>query len=186
MNAYTINTGLFNSGAPCLAWLRASGTNSIQPMKITLHLGIWGCLLIEDGNRMIPDRQQDRQQNRTQNFSTIIICTETTRSTDHWQHGFSRNDITDVILTHLHFDHCGGSIVREKGINWSPAFKQATYWSNQRHWKWAARPNDREKLHSSKKTSFDTGKRSTPFSSKRKPKVSARLPVRQVLAIPMP
>jgi glyoxylase-like metal-dependent hydrolase (beta-lactamase superfamily II) len=59
-------------------------------------------------------------------------------------HGFHRDDITDVLLTHLHFDHCGGSIVRE-GDRLVPAFKNATYWSHSRHWKWATEPNDREK-----------------------------------------
>jgi glyoxylase-like metal-dependent hydrolase (beta-lactamase superfamily II) len=60
------------------------------------------------------------------------------------RHGFSKNDITDVILTHLHFDHCGGSIMRE-GDKLVPAFKNATFWSNERHWKWATQPNAREK-----------------------------------------
>ncbi len=55
-----------------------------------------------------------------------------------------KDDITDVFLTHLHFDHCGGSIKRE-GDKLVPAFKNATYWSNERHWKWATEPNDREK-----------------------------------------
>ena len=59
-------------------------------------------------------------------------------------HGFHRDDITDVLLTHLHFDHCGGSIVRE-GDKLVPAFKNATYWSNEGHWNWAVHPNDREK-----------------------------------------
>ncbi len=47
-------------------------------------------------------------------------------------------------LTHLHFDHCGGSIKRE-GDKLVPAFKNATYWSNEKHWQWATHPNDREK-----------------------------------------
>jgi glyoxylase-like metal-dependent hydrolase (beta-lactamase superfamily II) len=59
-------------------------------------------------------------------------------------HGFNRNDITDVLLTHLHFDHCGGSIMRE-GDKLVPAFKNASFWSNARHWKWATEPNEREK-----------------------------------------
>jgi glyoxylase-like metal-dependent hydrolase (beta-lactamase superfamily II) len=59
-------------------------------------------------------------------------------------HGFSKDDITDVILTHLHFDHCGGAIIKE-GDKLVPAFKNATYWSNQQHWNWAINPNDREK-----------------------------------------
>ena len=58
--------------------------------------------------------------------------------------GFHRNDITDVILTHLHFDHCGGSIIRE-GDQFIPAFAHARYWSNETHWNWATQPNAREK-----------------------------------------
>jgi glyoxylase-like metal-dependent hydrolase (beta-lactamase superfamily II) len=59
-------------------------------------------------------------------------------------HGFSRADITDVFLTHLHFDHCGGSILRQ-GDKLVPAFPNAVYWSNADHWQWATQPNDREK-----------------------------------------
>jgi glyoxylase-like metal-dependent hydrolase (beta-lactamase superfamily II) len=58
--------------------------------------------------------------------------------------GFCKDDITDVLLTHLHFDHCGGSVERVDG-KLVTAFKNATYWSNERHWKWAIEPNDREK-----------------------------------------
>jgi glyoxylase-like metal-dependent hydrolase (beta-lactamase superfamily II) len=60
------------------------------------------------------------------------------------KYGFVKDDITDVVLTHLHFDHCGGSIDRIDG-KLVPAFKNATYWSNESHWKWATQPNDREK-----------------------------------------
>ena len=60
------------------------------------------------------------------------------------KHGFTKDDITDVFLTHLHFDHCGGSIVRD-GDKLVPAFKNATYWSNKNHWQWATQPNEREK-----------------------------------------
>jgi len=60
------------------------------------------------------------------------------------KYSFNRNDITDVFLTHLHFDHCGGSIVRE-GDKLVPAFRNATYWSNEQHWRWATQPNEREK-----------------------------------------
>jgi glyoxylase-like metal-dependent hydrolase (beta-lactamase superfamily II) len=58
--------------------------------------------------------------------------------------GFSKEDVTDVFLTHLHFDHCGGAIVRE-GDALVPAFKNATYWSTEKHWYWATEPNDRER-----------------------------------------
>jgi len=60
------------------------------------------------------------------------------------RYGFSKDDITDVILTHLHFDHCGGSIVKEND-KLIPAFKNAVYWSNEMHWQWATQPNERER-----------------------------------------
>jgi glyoxylase-like metal-dependent hydrolase (beta-lactamase superfamily II) len=60
------------------------------------------------------------------------------------KHGFHRDDITDVFLTHLHFDHCGGSIIRD-GDKLAPGFKNATYWSNEGHWENATKPNEREK-----------------------------------------
>ena len=60
------------------------------------------------------------------------------------KHGFTKDDITDVFLTHLHFDHCGGSIEKD-GDKLIPAFKNATYWSNKNHWQWATQPNAREK-----------------------------------------
>jgi len=60
------------------------------------------------------------------------------------KHGFTPDDITDVILTHLHFDHCGGAVKIENG-NYVPAFKNAIYWSQETHWKWALSPNEREK-----------------------------------------
>ena len=60
--------------------------------------------------------------------------------------GFSPDDITDVFLTHLHFDHCGGAIQWNKDrTGFEPAFKNAYYWSTKSHWKWATEPNAREK-----------------------------------------
>ena len=57
--------------------------------------------------------------------------------------GFSTNEVTDVILTHLHFDHCGGAV--NKGNNFELAFPNAKYWTNKEHWEWANNPNQREK-----------------------------------------
>jgi len=60
--------------------------------------------------------------------------------------GYTSNDISDVILTHLHFDHCGGAVQKTKDNSLlEPTFKKATYWSNEKHWKWATEPNKREK-----------------------------------------
>jgi glyoxylase-like metal-dependent hydrolase (beta-lactamase superfamily II) len=61
------------------------------------------------------------------------------------EQGYHRDDITDVFLTHLHFDHCGGAIERTKDDKLLPTFKNAKYWSNENHWKWATEPNKREK-----------------------------------------
>ena len=60
--------------------------------------------------------------------------------------GYTRDDITDVFLTHLHFDHCGGAVEwNEQKNGYRPAFKNAMYWSTKNHWEWAINPNDREK-----------------------------------------
>ena len=62
------------------------------------------------------------------------------------KYGFHKDDITDVFMTHLHFDHCGGSIQWNKDrTGYEPAFKNAKFWTNAAHWEWATKPNNREK-----------------------------------------
>ncbi len=61
------------------------------------------------------------------------------------EHGFTKADITDVFLTHLHFDHVGGAVEKTTDGNLKPTFPNAKYWTNQRHWDWALNPNPREK-----------------------------------------
>jgi glyoxylase-like metal-dependent hydrolase (beta-lactamase superfamily II) len=102
------------------------------------------CLLIEDGNRLIlvDNGNGDKQDEKF--FSHYYLHGDDTLDKSLLQHGFHRDDITDVFLTHLHFDHCGGSIMRA-GDQLVPAFKNATYWSNEAHWNWATKPNEREK-----------------------------------------
>ena len=102
------------------------------------------CLLIEDGNKLIliDNGMGDKQDEKF--FGHYYLHGDDTLDKSLAQHGFSKDDITDVFLTHLHFDHCGGSIVRD-GDKLIPAFKNATYWSNELHWDWAVNPNDREK-----------------------------------------
>jgi len=146
MNAYTINTGYFKlDGGAMFGVVPKSIWNKLNPADEN-NMCTWAlrCLLIEDGNRLIlvdngiGDKQDDRF------FSHYYLHGDDTLDKSLNKYGFSRNDITDVILTHLHFDHCGGSIIRE-GDKLVPAFKNAVYWSNERHWKWATQPNDREK-----------------------------------------
>ena len=102
------------------------------------------CLLIEDGKRLIlvdtgiGDKQDEKF------FSHYYLHGEDTLDRSLAVPGFHRDDITDVFLTHLHFDHVGGAVVRNGGQLF-PAFKNATYWSNERHWNWAVHPNEREK-----------------------------------------
>lgn len=102
------------------------------------------CLLIEHEGRLvlIDNGMGDKQSEKF--FGYYYLHGEHTLDKSLAGAGFSKDDITDVFLTHLHFDHCGGAIVRE-GDALVPAFKNATYWSNADHWKWATEPNDREK-----------------------------------------
>jgi len=102
------------------------------------------CLLIEDGGRLILVDNGIGDKQDAKFFSHYYLHGDDTLDKSLAAHGFNREDITDVLLTHLHFDHCGGSISRE-GERLVPAFKNATYWSHSRHWKWATEPNAREK-----------------------------------------
>lgn len=146
MKLYTIDTGFFKlDGGAMFGVVPKSIWNKLNPADSN-NLCNWAmrCLLIEDGNRLIlvdnglGDKQDDKF------FGHYYLNGDDTLAKSLSLHGFHANDITDVILTHLHFDHCGGSIVRQ-GDKLVPAFKNATYWSNERHWKWATQPNDREK-----------------------------------------
>jgi len=102
------------------------------------------CLLVEDGNRLIlidtgiGDKQSEKF------FSHYYLHSDDTLQKSLAAKGFSTGDITDVFLTHLHFDHVGGAVKRN-GEKLLPAFKNATYWSNPSHWDWAVNPNEREK-----------------------------------------
>jgi glyoxylase-like metal-dependent hydrolase (beta-lactamase superfamily II) len=146
MKLYTIDTGFFklDGGAmfgvvPKVIWDRVNPADEN-------NLCTWAmrCLLVEDGDRLIlidtgiGDKQDDKF------FSFYYLHGDATLDLSLAKYGFHRDDITDVFLTHLHFDHVGGAIVRddEKLV---PTFKNATYWSNSKHWDWAVNPNDREK-----------------------------------------
>lgn len=102
------------------------------------------CLLIEEGNRLVLVDNGIGNKQDAKFFGHYYLHGDDSLDKSLAQYGFHRNDITDVILTHLHFDHCGGSIERD-GDKLLPAFRNAHYWSNERHWKWATQPNAREK-----------------------------------------
>lgn len=146
MKLHTIDTGLFklDGGAmfgvvPKAIWQKTNPADAH-------NLCTWAmrCLLIEDGNKLtlvdtgIGDKQNEKF------FSHYYLHGDETLAKSLATLGFSAADITDVFLTHLHFDHVGGAIVRA-GETLIPAFKNATYWSNKKHWQWAVEPNAREK-----------------------------------------
>lgn len=146
MNLFTINTGHFKlDGGAMFGVVPKSIWNKINPADEN-NMCSWAlrCLLIEDGNRLIlvDNGMGDKQDAKF--FGHYYLHGDDTLDKSLAAHGFNRNDITDVFLTHLHFDHCGGSIRRE-GDKLVPAFNHASYWSNRRHWKWATEPNEREK-----------------------------------------
>jgi glyoxylase-like metal-dependent hydrolase (beta-lactamase superfamily II) len=146
MNLYTINTGHFKlDGGAMFGVVPKSIWNKLNPADEN-NLCSWAlrCLLIEEEGKLIliDNGMGDKQDAKF--FGHYYLHGDDTLDKSLAQYGFSKDDITDVFLTHLHFDHCGGSIKRE-GDQLVPAFKNATYWSNENHWNWAIKPNDREK-----------------------------------------
>ena len=148
MKIYPIETGNFklDGGAmfgvvPQTIWQKTNPADANNRIDIAAR-----CLLIEDGDKLIlVDTGMGNKQSE-KFFSYYSLWGN--HSLDHSlkAHGFHREDITDVFMTHLHFDHCGGSIQWNKGRTaYEPAFKNATFWTNEEHWKWATNPNAREK-----------------------------------------
>ena len=149
MKLYPINNGFFklDGGAmfgvvPQSLWQRTNPADSKNMCTWAMR-----SLLIEDGDRLmlidtgIGDKQSEKF------FSHYYLHGEDSLDKSLASNGFSRGDITDVLLTHLHFDHCGGSIQygNSERTFTEPAFKNAHFWSNDKHWEWATNPNPREK-----------------------------------------
>ena len=146
MNLYTIDTGLFKlDGGAMFGVVPKSIWQKLNPPDDN-NMCTWAmrCLLVEEGDRLIliDNGMGDKQDAKF--FGHYYLHGDDTLEKSLAKHGFSKEDITDVFLTHLHFDHCGGSIIRE-GEKLRPAFDNAIYWSNEKHWEWAVNPNDREK-----------------------------------------
>ncbi|HYF31904.1 MAG TPA: MBL fold metallo-hydrolase [Chitinophagaceae bacterium] len=146
MKLYAINTGYFKlDGGAMFGVVPKSIWTKLNPSDEN-NLCSWAmrCLLIEDeGSLILVDNGIGDKQD-AKFFGHYYLHGEDSLDSSLAKYGFHRDDITDVILSHLHFDHCGGSIARE-GDKLVPAFKNAVYWSNERHWKWATQPNEREK-----------------------------------------
>lgn len=146
MKLYSINTGYFKlDGGAMFGVVPKTIWNKINQADEN-NLCSWAlrCLLIEDGNRLILVDNGNGDKQDAKFFSHYHLHGDDTLEKSLAKYGFSKDDITDVFLTHLHFDHCGGSIKYE-GEKLVPNFKNATYWSNERHWEWATEPNEREK-----------------------------------------
>ncbi len=148
MKIYPIETGNFklDGGAmfgvvPKSIWQKTNPADDKNMIEMSMR-----CMLIEDRNRLIlvdtglGNKQSDKF------FSYYYLFGDFSLDTSLAKYGFHRDDITDVFLTHLHFDHCGGAIEWNADKTFlQPAFKNAKFWSNDKHWKWATEPNPREK-----------------------------------------
>jgi glyoxylase-like metal-dependent hydrolase (beta-lactamase superfamily II) len=146
MNLHTIDTGFFKlDGGAMFGVVPKSIWNKTNPAD-EHNLCTWAmrCLLIEDEGRLILVDTGIGNKQDQKFLSHYYLHGDATLDSSLAAKGFHRDDITDVFLTHLHFDHVGGAVVRE-GDKLLPAFKNATYWSNEKHWQWAVNPNDREK-----------------------------------------
>ena len=148
MKIHPLNTGNFklDGGAmfgvvPKSLWQRTNPADANNMCDWSMR-----SLLIEDGDRLmlidtgIGDKQNEKF------FSHFSLNGSDSLKGNLKTLGFSPDDITDVFLTHLHFDHCGGAIQWNKDrTGFEPVFKNAIYWSTQNHWEWATKPNPREK-----------------------------------------
>lgn len=148
MKIYPINTGNFklDGGAmfgvvPKSLWQRTNPADENNMCTWTMR-----CMLIEDGNRLILIDNGIGEKQSDKFFSFYFLHGDDSLMKSLNNLGFGPDDITDVFLTHLHFDHCGGGIKWNRDrTKFEATFPNATYWSNSDHWKWATEPNPREK-----------------------------------------
>lgn len=148
MKLYPIESGNFklDGGAmfgvvPKTLWTKTNPADANNLIDIAAR-----CLLVEDDNKLILiDTGMGNKQN-DKFFGYYSLWGDHTIDKSLAQYGFHRDDITDVFMTHLHFDHCGGSVQWNKDrTGYEPAFKNAHFWTNDKHWEWATKPNAREK-----------------------------------------
>lgn len=148
MKLYPIEAGNFklDGGAmfgvvPKTLWNRTNPADENNLIDIAAR-----CLLIEDGNRLILIDTGMGNKQSEKFFSHYSLWGNHSIDKSLAKYGFHRDDITDVFMTHLHFDHCGGSVNWNKDkTGYEVAFKNAKFWTNDNHWEWATKPNSREK-----------------------------------------
>jgi glyoxylase-like metal-dependent hydrolase (beta-lactamase superfamily II) len=146
MKLHVIDTGFFKlDGGAMFGVVPKSIWQKTNPPDAN-NLCTWAmrCLLVENENRLIliDNGIGDKQDPKFLSYYHLHGDDSLVKSIR--RAGFSEDDITDMFLTHLHFDHCGGG-VKKVGDRFELAFPNATYWSNEAHWTWATEPNAREK-----------------------------------------
>jgi glyoxylase-like metal-dependent hydrolase (beta-lactamase superfamily II) len=148
MKIYPIEAGNFklDGGAmfgvvPKTIWNKTNPADENNLIDIAAR-----CLLIEDGKRLILIDTGMGNKQSEKFFSYYSLWGSHSLDSSLAKYGFHRDEVTDVFMSHLHFDHCGGS------VNWNAqktgyevAFKNAKFWTNDNHWEWATKPNNREK-----------------------------------------
>ena len=138
---FKLDGGAMFGVVPKSIWSKTNQADSNNMIDIAAR-----CLLIENGNRLtlIDTGMGNKQSDKF--FGYYYPWGEYSLESSLNKKGFHKDDITDVFLSHLHFDHCGGAIQWNKNkTGYEPSFKNATYWSNKDHWDWATKPNRREK-----------------------------------------
>ncbi|SFE57159.1 MBL fold metallo-hydrolase [Flavobacterium xueshanense] len=148
MKLYPIETGNFKlDGGAMFGVVPKTIWNKTNPADVNNLIDIAArCLLVEDGNRliMIDTGMGNKQSEKFFGYYSLWGTHSMDKSLA--KYGFHRDDITDVFMTHLHFDHCGGSVQwNADKTGYELAFKNAKFWSNENHWEWATKPNPREK-----------------------------------------
>ena len=147
MNIHPLDTGLFKlDGGAMFGVVPRSMWQKLNPPDAH-NMCTWAmrCLLVEDAGRLllIDNGIGDKQDEKFRGHFYLHGDDSLEKSLR--KLGYTSADITDVLLTHLHFDHCGGSVTRRADGQLQTAFANATYWSNEAHWDWATHPNPREK-----------------------------------------
>lgn len=138
---FKLDGGAMFGVVPKVLWNKTNPADANNQIDLAAR-----CLLIEDGDRLIliDTGMGNKQSEKFFGFYNMWGNFDLESSLK--QKGFSKDDITDVFLTHLHFDHCGGAVSWNKDkTGYIPTFKNAKYWSNENHWNWATKPNPREK-----------------------------------------
>ena len=137
---FKLDGGAMFGVVPKMLWQKTNPADKNNLVEVSSR-----SLLVETGNRLVLiDAGMGNKQSK-KFFSYYNRWGDFSLEKSLKEKGFHRDEITDVFLTHLHFDHCGGAIIKNQKGNLIPTFKNATYWSHKKHWEWANNPNSREK-----------------------------------------